>query len=479
MRTGSGVIFYMRQSDRRRNGMDGSLGKAAWAMFAIACVSGITLLFSKSTEATTKPDLIYATFAAEHVAAYRPAIKRFEELNHCKIQLQLVDANALQDRLQSSLQVGAAAPDMVELLFGTLGLFTNGSLQDVKLVDVTDRVEQQQLKASVVANRFARWSSRGRIFALPHDVHPVMLVYRRDLCDQLGIDVSQLKTWADFTRVGKTLKDKHLPGDQVNRHYMIDLQYDGGDALMLLLIQRGGGMFDANGNVIFDSPIAVDTVCWYIEQTQGDNPVGYGCGSGQALSRAMLDGLALFYFCPDWRTRQIQNDVPDLAGKLALMPLPAWEPGGIRTSTWGGTGLAITKQCRRVDLAWKLAMYLYYDAAQVGPRFAQTNILPPLKAAWSYPEFDAKNPFFSGIELGHAYAELAPQVPKDYSTAYITQATSKLSDAYSNAMLYYTVHGEAGLREYTAGELKRCADQVRLLIARNHFLNTPRSIPVP
>ena len=34
---------------------------------------------------------------------------------------------------------------------------------------------------------------------------------------------------------------------------------------------------------------------------------------------------------------------PAWAGKLALMPLPAWREGGLRTSTWGGTGLAFTK----------------------------------------------------------------------------------------------------------------------------------------
>ena len=32
-----------------------------------------------------------------------------------------------------------------------------------------------------------------------------ILAYRRDLVDKLGIDVNQLKTWDDFTRVGREL----------------------------------------------------------------------------------------------------------------------------------------------------------------------------------------------------------------------------------------------------------------------------------
>ena len=312
------------------------LGKAAAAMLLVMIISGIAILAAPVTKTVDHYDLVMATFAPEHAAAYRPAIAKFERDYNCRVQLQVVDQKALQDRLQSSLQVGADVPDMVELLYGTLGLFTSGPLADVKLTDLTPRIAQDNLMDRVVANRFPRWSSRGRIYALPHDVHPVMLAYRRDLCEQLGIDPTQLTTWEKFAEVGRQLQGRHLPGDAVAQRYMLDLAYDGGDTLKLLLIQHGGGLFDEYGNVSFDSSVAADTVSWCVRQTRGDHPIGYGCGSGQGFSKALLDGLCLFYFCPDWRTKQLITDVPSLAGKLALMPLPAWEEGGIRTSTWGG-----------------------------------------------------------------------------------------------------------------------------------------------
>jgi arabinosaccharide transport system substrate-binding protein len=236
------------------------------------------------------------------------------------------------------------------------------------------------------------------------------------------------------------------------------------------MLQHDADIFDAAGNVTFDDKNTLDVVCWYVKQVQGKDKIAFPCGWGQTFSRAMIDGLCLFYICPDWRTRQIQEDVPSMAGKLGLMPLPAWEPGGLRTSTWGGTGLAFTDQCRNPDLAWKLAMYLYYDPDQLGPRFADTNILPPLKSAWSLPEFQQPRAFYDGDPIGRSYAELAPQVPKDYCTAYSQLATGKLSEAFTNASLYYASHGEEGLREYAAGELKRCADRVRIIMNRNVFL---------
>jgi arabinosaccharide transport system substrate-binding protein len=449
-------------------------GPAPLAIFVIALLTGAVLAVWEplSGAGERPPDLVLATFVKEHAEAYKPAIARFEQEYGVKIQVQVVDQKALQNRLQSALQVGADVPDMVELMYGTIGVFTKGPLDDVGLVDLTDQIHKTGLYDQLVTNRLAKWSSRGHIFALPHDVHPTMLCYRRDLIEQLGIDVNKLTTWDEFCKVGREVVKNSRGPDGVPAHYMLDLDSSGGDDLITLLEQHGGGLFDANGNVAFDSEQAVDVVCWYVKQVQegGKDRIAFPCGQGQVFAEAMIDGLCLFYICPDWRTNVIQTDIPSMAGKLALMPMPAWEPGGSRTSTWGGAGLAFTKQCRHFDLAWKLAMYLYYDPDQLGPRFAATHILPPLKSAWTRPEFDQPSAFYSGISLGKVYSALAPLVPEEHDTAYNTIANAKLSQAFSNTAAYYKAHGDDGLREFCRAELKRCADRVRLVISRNVFL---------
>ncbi|MCZ7600377.1 MAG: hypothetical protein M5U09_25285, partial [Gammaproteobacteria bacterium] len=96
---------------------------------------------------------------------------------------------------------------------------------------------------------------------------------------------------------------------------MIDLPADGGGALELLNLQHGSGLFDEHGNVAMDSDVIVDTIEWYIHQTRGENKDRVPGRGGQTLSKAMLDGFALFYFCPDWRTQTFEKDVPTLSGK--------------------------------------------------------------------------------------------------------------------------------------------------------------------
>ena len=452
---------------------DFPFGAAALVVLVTALASGAALFLVdfRSHRAAT-PDLVFATFTKEHAVAYRPAIVEFEKKHGVRVQLQVVDQRALQGRLQSALQVGADVPDMVELMDGTMGIFTRGPLPDVGFVDLTDRIHASGLYDKLVQSRFGRWSSRGRIFALPHDVHPTMLAYRRDLVEKLGIDVSTLTTWEEFCRVGRQIT-RDYTGDGVVDHYMIDLPANQPWALRLLILQRGGGMFSPDGRVTFDNPEAVDVVCWYVKQIQGSQRISFSCDWGQTLSKAMYDGLCLFYIAPDWRTFQFQMDSPGLAGKMSLMPMPAWEPGGLRTSTWGATGLAITRQCRRFDLAWELAMYLYYDPPQLGRRFADTNILPPYIPSWSQPQFDEARAFFSGVRLGRVYADLAPDVPDEVSHPYMQQAEGKLWEAFGKVSQHHARHGEQGLRDFAAGELKRCADDVRRMIARNAFLDEP------
>jgi arabinosaccharide transport system substrate-binding protein len=454
-------------------------GPAPLVILILALATGAWLVADSAPEPQRKPDLVFATFVKEHADAYRPAIARFEKQYGVKIQLEVVDQKALQDRLQSALEVGADVPDMAELMYGSMDIFTTGPLDNVQLIDLTDKIHDTGLDQRLVMNRLSRWSSRGHVFALPHDMHPIMLVYRRDLVEQMGIDVNKLTTWDEFVKVGREVVNRSRDSSGVVRHYMIDLPNDGNDILTLLILQRGGGLFDASGDVAFDSEPSVDVVCWYVKQIQGKDQISYPCGMGQGFYQALTDGLCLFYMCPDWRTMQLQSDLPSISGKLALMPLPAWEPGGCRTSTWGGTGLAFMRPCRNFDLAWKLAMYLYYDPDQLAPVYEATHILPPLKDAWTRPEYHQPSAFFSGIKLGEVYSALAPEVPKEYTSAYSTFAISKLSEAFTNVSEYYLAHGDEGLRDYARAELKQCADRVRVYMNRNVFLrNPPGAAPV-
>jgi len=300
-----------------------------------------------------------------------------------------------------------------------------------------------------------------------------MLAYRRDLVEKLGIDVSQLDTWDKFTEVGRRItRDEN--GDGVPDRYMIYLHSEGAWGLNSLFLQMGGNLFDANGEVAFDSEEAVRLFRWYMHANEGPDRIAFDCMDEQLMIKALVDGLVLFFPTPDWRSYNYPELAPQLRGKMALMPMPAWTPGGRRTTVWGGTGLMIMKATKHPELAWELAKFLYFDARSLGERFAITNIIPALKDAWTLPELKRPDPYYSNQPIGQLYAELAGETPPVYSGAVDRLARLKLDEAYGRSLLYWRSHGEEGLEAHIREELHRCANDVRRMANRVKALDEAR-----
>jgi arabinosaccharide transport system substrate-binding protein len=441
-------------------------GKAPFWLLSVALASTLLVLISRERGSAERADLTFALFAPNHLPAYHRVAPAFERKHHVRVSFQLVQQRALQTRLQNALLSGTEVPDIVELPEGALSFFTRGPLSDVGFLDLTERLEREGLRRRLVESRLSLWSSRGHVFALPHDVHPVMLAYRADIVEALGIDVNRLTTWDEFAAAGRNVV-KDLDGDGVPDRYMIDLPVSANWGITILLRQRGIGLFDEQGRVAFNDPRTVDTFVWYLHQTFGKDRIAFEAGMGQPLMKAMRDGLVLFYMCPDWRTFVLEQEGPGLAGKLKLMPLPAWEPGGRRTSVWGGTGLAITRNSPRAELAWEFAKELYFNKAELGHRFLLSNLIPPLRDAWNLPEFARKNPFYSGQPIGAMFAALAPETPPSWGTAYFSTAEGKLSEAFLRAVEHFKAHGDDGLRPMLERELAAAEQYVNRVMARN------------
>lgn len=450
--------------------MEFPYGKAPFWILVLAIITGSAMMLTRTITSAGRPDLVFVVFAPAHYAAYQKLIPQFEKAHNVKVQLQQVHQRSLQTRLQSALLADTEVPDMVEIMNPFMGAFMKGPLKDVGFVDLTDRIKAEHLDDRMVESRFSIWSSRGRIFALPHDVHPTALAYRRDIVESLGIDVNKIETWEDFVKVAHEKIVKDLNGDGIPDRYALDLSVAGTSFFPILLLQRGGRYFNEQGDLTMDTDITIDTMIWYIHQSRGKSRISFPAGEGQPFYKALSDGVILFNFTPDWRSKVFEREAKDLSGKMALMPLPAWEKGGRRTSTWGGTGLAITEKSKNKELAWELAKFLYLNKQDFSERFAMLNIIPPLKEAWDLPAFQSPNDYYSGQRVGQIYAELALETPPDYVGAYYEMVDGKTREVLVDGGIYYEKYGDKGLRDYVAQKLKQKADYVRRVMNRNVFL---------
>lgn len=435
------------------------LGKAPTVIAGLALIAGAYLALHP--EPSTRGTLRFWTFARNHYQAYVEAAPAFEAAHPgTAVDVQLVHADAVTSRLRAAFWAGLDVPDLAEVVITRAAAFFRGPVEEVGFIDLTAFLDASGYRDRIVQSRFGAYTSRGRIYGLPHDVHPVMLAYRRDLFEEEGIDAAGLTTWEDLVRAGRRIT---RPGTR----YMLELSDGKADELEVFLFQRGGGYFDRGGQLIMDDETAVATLLWYIPLVAGPDRIGTDLGSGRVFTQAIEQGYFASFLCPDWRTKLTEIDVPRMHGKMALMPLPAFEPGGRRTSTRGGTMLGITKATPDKDLAWELAVHMYLDKEELAERFRETNILPPLRDAWTLPAFSEPRAYWSGQPIGQLYAGLADETPPHYSSPFEQTAVDKMGQVVSACSAYYRENGANGFEGFARQRLHAAAEEVRRHMRRN------------
>ena len=443
-------------------------GKAPFCILVLAVVSGIGVAFTHQRyDGDLVPDLVVATHARLHADIYEAKLPAFEAEHGVRVDVQVIDMRTHRARLLAAFSAGTDVPDVIEIPQDG-SLFLRAPISEIGFLDLTDWVEERGLNERLVENRFSMWQRKGVTFAIPHDVHPALIAYRADIVEgELGIDVERdLTTWDDFARVAREKIVRDLDGDGTLDRFALELGPEGGDLLTLLMAQRDVDLFNEEDEVAFDTPEAAEVIMWAVRALYGPGRFANGFGYGQSMWQGMTDGAILFYMVPDWRTRNVEQYAPSLAGKMKLMKFPAWEPGGRRTSTWGSTGGAIAKRTKNPELAKKLLEYLYVDQSDGGEAAVRLHILPPLKEAWDLPAFNQESAYYSGQKIMQMFAEVANDTPKKYAPPFREKAEDKRNVVFLEASAYYREHGEDGFFEAVMASLTTQADYIRSLQKR-------------
>jgi arabinosaccharide transport system substrate-binding protein len=415
------------------------------------------------------------TFARMHYELYQPAVERWnakQPTEATRVDLSLLGVLAVEQRMMSAFHAGLPSADLIEAERRIAARAFSGPLDAVGFLDLTDRIERDGLRAKINPSSFTPWSKNGRVFGLPHDVHPMMLAYRADIVEAAGIDVSTIQTWADFERVLSPLL-LNADGSRRSDRNLLNLWETQIDMIEALTLQAGGGAIDAAGLPMLEHEANARVIAQLALWTRGANPiaaeVSYFDGTGHKLMR---DGFVIATFAPDWMCNFWRKEVPQLAGKLKLMPMPAWDAGGARTSVWGGTMLGIPRTAKDPDALWEFAKHLYLSRELAQELYVRGDIITPVRELWDDPVFDAPDPFFGGQRKGRMYIELAPQVPERYSSPFGALALARLQSATSE------VCAAAGRMDATSIEpllpiareaLKRAQADTMRHVQRNRF----------
>ena len=190
----------------------------------------------------------------------------------------------------------------------------------------------------IVPSRFAPWTKSGRIFGVPHDVHPVTLTYRHDLFTEAGVDLPSATTWPQFhdplPPVPDLLARPRPP--QPLRH---GTPPGHGDNVVVMLLQRGVNLVDSDDRIHVTDPKVAQTIAFYAQLVAGPKRIGVESAGGLGVwARDLLDGNTCALVTPDWKINDLKTYAPELSRqtphdappRLRPRPTPPPAPGAAR-----------------------------------------------------------------------------------------------------------------------------------------------------
>ncbi len=444
----------------------------AWVVMATAIVSTAVILLWRVPQ---REGLEMWTFYRVHHQMYQGVIKEWNDDPNCPepVNCYLLDGTAMRQRLMAGFLSGTPVADLIEAERNMACLAFSGPIEDVGFVDLTDRLKEEGIYERINEASFSPWTSRGRIFGLPHDVHPVALAYRADIVEAAGIDMESIETWEDFARVTRPLV-QDLDGDGKADRYPLFLWNSGIGHIEVLLQQAGGGMFDENLEPTIDSDINAHVIATCVSWMVGPDRIAIDAPAFTASGNFLrLEGRVVCELMADWMAGAWKVDLQGLSGKLKLMPLPAWEKGGRRTGVMGGTMLGIAKASDDFEDSWAFAKHLYLDRDLAEELYRSNSIITPVREFWDLPVYDEPDPYFSGQPAGRIFINMAPDVPLRTSSPFNNLALARTQEAVI-ALYDYAVKNEVYDAESLEPEAKRLLAEaeakVRQLMDRNVFL---------
>ncbi len=324
------------------------------------------------------------------------------------VNVEITPHNDLWPKLQAVFAGGTGIPDIVDVGTGRLGQFMHDP-DNEPFIPLDDRLGDQLNDLTIVSGT-KTWTVRDRIFGIGNEVNPVLLYYRHDLFDEMGLDAEAPGTWQEFVdQLGPAVRDAGTG--------LFPVQTQNWSDFFIQYHQAGGQFFDTEGNVlVHEDPLAAEVLAW--QKAQLDSGVYVEQGAGVAQYALMNEGAYVSIWGAPWYQGFMKQRAPDLAGKWKMRYLPVWAEGGHLTVPRGGTGMCITAASEIADTAWDFIREANLTVEGSLLAFRRMNLFPSYKPAWDEEVLYRTDDYFSGQKpaefIATAAEAMAPAIIDNY-----------------------------------------------------------------
>ncbi len=324
-----------------------------------------------------------------------------------------IGSSDIVTKLIAQSVAGRGTPDVAGLEIGGFARLLNGNLAEELLVDLTSIT--QPVADDLIKARTAPFSRDGKLYALDSDTPLAVYYHREDRFRDLGIP-TDISTWEEFLEIGVAANKKHgVSFGALSTGTDLPQLVQG---FQIPLVQRGGNLFDKDGQLSIETPEAEDVLGFLSKAMQSGFYTSvsdyYGAGMQAALKSNNLLGVAM----PSWYAAYgIQPNVPEQKGLWRIASLPAFSGGGGRTSVGGGTGFAAILGKPNSLASVDFLKNAYLTKSQQVERYKQLGYLPTLRSVFDDPELlEIPNDYFGGQKLFEVYSDIIDEVPEVFQS---------------------------------------------------------------
>ncbi|QDH23642.1 ABC transporter substrate-binding protein [Saccharibacillus brassicae] len=289
-------------------------------------------------------ELSYWTFVELHGKHFEKMLEKWNKENadrQIKLNVTVMPYDDMHNKLSIALQTGTGAPDIADIELGKFPDFLKGTPQLEPLNDVID-----PYRDTIVKSRIDIYTKDGQNYGIPTHVGASVAFYNTEILDEAGVDYTKIETWDDFKKAGQQVYEK-------TGKYMGTADTSAPWQESMLLAQQGSDYTDADGKPQVNTPEMAKALKM-LKDLQASNVIATIAGGQPDTEEAYGEynsGNYATAFMPLWMMSRFTNYMPDLAGKIAIAPIPVFEKGMPRSVGGGGTGTVVTKTAKDVQLA--------------------------------------------------------------------------------------------------------------------------------
>jgi multiple sugar transport system substrate-binding protein len=330
--------------------------------------------------------------AATHpsINAFKKMTPEFEKMTGITVVWDEMQENALMDKLlvegeATSYDIVMTCPEFMPSQIDLNALYPldeyiSDKNKTPQWYDYEDLMEAYRLMLS----------HEGKTYGVPFAGETVFTMYRKDVFDELGLEVP--KTMSDLLNTAKILKEKKP--DNYGITFRVRLGWEFCYMYSCFMFPFGGAFINpTDGSVVMNSPENKKAL-QFMNDILEYGPVGIKAFSFDEAWSSFMTGDALMTIEASAAAAEFENPEKSVAaGKIGYAPMPEGPAGGY-SGVWGW-GFAITNASKNKDAAWAAIAYLTSKEKQ--NEYLENGGIVSRGSALKDPEEQAKHPYYKAI----------------------------------------------------------------------------------